>query len=355
MALTRSSSMAHLNSSALDMELLMFLKKVWEERASRLSQYKERLHDGVYSLYNQVKERNKFSLGTDKGCALFLNGLITIVQMRTLKASPIVQGYEDFSFADLLQCAAKLAKRMPLDLGTRLGKHIRQQAGAKVASNALGEDFLKRLFSTFFHFMGPRWSQVQERLYLNVKADSTISVMQWVVLNLVDQVPGVVEAKVAGPLGLQLRTDVIVIYMKDAQTRDHVRHLLVAYQNQGRKDYFIPQVPAMTKRVGEGIAQGAEPPPIRLTSTGPSNHRVVLPHTAQSFGGLRADLIARALQESENGFGRFLERVVSLFRQAGIDPADPALQGWVRQLTLDGMRNLADEICRMAGQSKGQA
>ena len=264
--------------------LRTFLDLVWSNRQTI------RNGDDVYRLYSQVAG----------------NAALTRSQAAYL--------------ADL----AGIAGSRPTGSVSHIQKVTRMAAGgdqisAEVARAAADAGTLARIRNRFFMFFRAGTTRgdqivvpVVERIYLNVVADHATEVMQSVVRQVVDHpqnFPGVVAAKLTGPGGVAGRADAIVIYMQDQAASSRVLNWIREYQaaNPGR---FQAATPQMTEQVLTGVSVGAEP----------------LGAGGASFGGLRSDLIARALTDAANrGLTReqFGALVDQLFRGARINPELP--------------------------------
>jgi hypothetical protein len=220
---------------------------------------------------------------------------------------------------------AGIAGARPAGSVSHIQNVTRMAAGAneisgEVARAATNPGVLSQIRNRFFMFFRAgtvRGNQivapVGERIYLNVVADHATEVMQSLVRQVVDnpqRFPGVVAAKLTGPGSVAGRADAIVIYMGDQAASSRVLNWIREYQaaNPGR---FQAATPQMTEQVLEGVSVGAEP--------------VGMGGTA-SFGSLRSDLIARALNDAaRQGLTReqFGALVDQLFSGARINPALP--------------------------------
>lgn len=201
----------------------------------------------------------------------------------------------------------------------------------------------KLLDTYFFHFYNyakgkvPRW-----RIYLNTKLSYSGTVMAFVGgMVLSNEYPGLFGAKVANPNNS--RRDTIVMYLTDRNPVEMALWAIAMYQNnlfpshQNTALYFNTDPPEMVQPVWSvdapvgprgvrrnlpltGVGIGAEPPA-----------------TGESFGTFRAGMIAGAIQEAydwwragkgsqANAKFLFLNAVLRLFRENGIDPLDPHCQ-----------------------------
>jgi HopA1 effector protein family len=166
-----------------------------------------------------------------------------------------------------------------------------------------------------FERSGADLSAIQERIYLNVKADQAPEVMRFVVRDIVDntsQVPGVGMAKLTGPGAISGRADAIVIYAENQAAVQNVLERIRSYHT-AHPEYFQSTTPPMTNRVMGGVSVGAEP----LGVGGRA-----------SFGSIRSDLIYDALDQAvfaNEIRQQFRERVLTLFQRRGINPEAPQL------------------------------
>ena len=156
---------------------------------------------------------------------------------------------------------------------------------------------------------------IQERVYLNVKADKAPEVMRFVVNEIVDKAadfPGVFMSKLAGPGAVSGRAESIVIYMQDQAAAEKVLARIQSYQTQNPAQ-FMGSSPRMTEPVAPGVSVGSEP----LGSRG-----------AVSFGQVRSDAILEALDQSmdlRETREQFQNRVLEALRRRGVDPDAPHL------------------------------
>ncbi len=150
-------------------------------------------------------------------------------------------------------------------------------------------------------------SLVQERVYLNVRADAAPDVMRHVVREIVDnpqQFPGVQMAKLTGPRGVPGRADAIVIYVDDTASAGRVLDSVRGYQ-QRNPGQFMTSTPPVTEPVAPGISVGSEPL-----------------ETGASFGSIRAESAAQALEETVRAGGTredFIELARDYLRGRGVD------------------------------------
>lgn len=265
--------------------LQTFLDLVWSNRQTIRS------GDDVYRLYSQVAGNAPLT----RSQAAYLADLAGIAGSRPAGAVSHIQGV------------------------TRMAGGA-DEISAEVARAAADAGALARIRNRFFMFFRAgtvRGNQivapVGERIYMNVVADHATEVMQSLVRQVVDNpqsFPGVVAAKLTGPGGVAARADGIVIYMQDQAASSRVLNWIRGYQaaNPGR---FQAATPQMTEQVLTGVSVGAEPLGVGGTA---------------SFGSIRSDLIARALNDAANrGLTReqFGALVDQLFRGARINPNLP--------------------------------
>lgn len=215
--------------------------------------------------------------------------------------------------ADYLVDIAGTAQRRPPGSVSNV-----QSSGEAITDLAKAGKFTgKRIERTFHRFerAGADLTKVQERIYLNVKADRATKVMDDVVKDIIDnpsQYPGVGMAKLAGPGSVSGRAESIVIYAENAAAVERVMARIRSY-HKASPDDFLTSTPPMTNRVLEGVSVGSEP----LASGG-----------AVSFGQVRSRAIYDALRQSVNRSEtqeQFVERVLGALRKAGVDPDAPHL------------------------------
>ncbi len=215
--------------------------------------------------------------------------------------------------ADYLADVAGIAQRRPAGAVSNV-----QSSGEAITDLARAGKFAgKRIERTFHRFerAGADLTKVQERIYLNVKADRATKVMDAVVKDIVDnpaQFPGVAMAKLAGPGSVSGRAESIVIYAENAAAVERVMQRIRSY-HKANPDDFLTSTPPMTNRVLEGVSVGSEP----LASGG-----------AVSFGQVRSraiyDALRQSVQRSETQ-EQFVQRVLGALRKAGVDPDAPHL------------------------------
>jgi hypothetical protein len=173
-----------------------------------------------------------------------------------------------------------------------------------------------RYSQTFFRFerAGADLRNINERIYLNIKADHAPEVMRTVVRDIVDnptQYPGIGMAKLTGPGAISGRADAIVIYANDAASVERAMVRIRAYHAANPR-VFQETTPYITNRVLEGVSLGAEP-----VGAG-----------GASFGQVRSRVIYDALRHSVehgNNSEQFMREVFEGLRRAGVDPVAPHL------------------------------
>ncbi len=181
------------------------------------------------------------------------------------------------------------------------------------------------VYMDFLYFGGVGQGVAKFRLYLNVHLESMPQmagyIFQYIHRN---KDHGAVAFKLACPKAAVGRADTIVIYCTDkAKAQALGEHLCRFGQS------FRQQVPAMTTRLGPGVAMGAEP---EWQATGMQAAPEGYPESAQSFGSIRSQLIAMAIEnynenksqiQAPNDFQKFKRFVCAAFRGYGLDPLRP--------------------------------
>ena len=290
----------------------------------------------IYRLYNAVSQKNQLTLGGGSAETMYLDRLYSLGLVR---GQPIVQDFESFTFGSLLTIRRNYLQRSELIPNGALFNHIKPQAEDH---GMTPEDYLVAILGiAFYHYSSRNRCTVTQRVYLDVHANDATNVMRMVVSELVDDMAGVDEAKIAGPVAVEDRPDTIVIYTKNETIRDQVVMRLKDFQDDQGVGAFIDKVPAMTERRLPGVSCGAEPAQVKLI------RRQAMPGE-QSFGTLRADLIFQALKDSRSG-PEFFELIVKYFRDAGLNANDPSIQTRCQKLTLEAQRNLVDDIMKGYG------
>jgi hypothetical protein len=174
----------------------------------------------------------------------------------------------------------------------------------------------------FVHFFRPdmKGSSINERIYINVHPDHAAQVMGFVVRELlksesfaepggVSTKRGIMEAKVAGPEGLETRADSIVIYARSLADVDWGLERLSEYQASHR-DHFLKELPAATRPRLIGVSTAAEPAP----SLNSGSFGLYLTHAAQA---------AMSQQPPPADFADFRRRVRAVMTAQGVDPDHP--------------------------------
>jgi hypothetical protein len=239
--------------------LASFLELVWSNRKQIIN---EGSSEAVYRLYSHASEANPLT----RSSVEYLNEISGIVAGRPQGAVSNIQG------------------------SAVRGFHRFERAGANL-------------------------SAIQERIYLNVKADHAPEVMDFVVRDIVDnpgQFPGIGMAKLTGPGSISGRADAIVIY---AENQAAVQNALRRIRNYhaAHLGHFQTTTPPMTNRVVDGVSVGAEP----LGVGGQA-----------SFGSVRSDIIYNALEQAVSKNltrQQFRELALRLFQRRGINPEAPHL------------------------------
>lgn len=188
----------------------------------------------------------------------------------------------------------------------------------------------------FFHVNPSDWrsgesvKKMQFRVYLNPKGeDEVLKVFERVVRQFVvpsgrADIRRPVKAKVAGAKSLG-RLDTIVVYTPDEQTARTIARATSGSFAANR------DTPAMTVPVGPsgGVSVGAEPPAITIFEDLHQDPN----RNLQSFGNIRCEIIAVALEETlarknptDVNLASFKKTTADYLTVVGIDPNDPGRQ-----------------------------
>ena len=178
----------------------------------------------------------------------------------------------------------------------------------------------------FLYFPNTSGGKALFRLYLNVRVQSLPNVISKIanyIGNTKDH--GVKNFKAACPLAAEGRDDTVVVYcLSETYARALGQHLLKLSASN-----FLRDVPGMTTRLDPalGVALGAEP---EWQATGMDSKPKGYPESAQSFGTIRSELIAMAIENYHankgvigTGFDPFARCVCTAFRGYGLDPMNP--------------------------------
>lgn len=281
---TRSSAIGSLRSSSQSLQTL--LDEVWENRDAVSSGQLR-----PYRMYCQAHEVNQGQLSAE----VIVDGLAAIAKNRPPSAVSNTQGLggSGDSISDIAEMFV---------------------AGELPENGLMGKN---RIASGFFRFQRANWQPdaIQERVYINARADSIPHLMSQIVENIVDQAerfPGVEMAKCAGPAASGNRSENIVIYTHGAEATKRVLAEIKRLQAKTPKS-FMKTVPQMTRQVSDGVATGAEPAHLGGRA---------------SFGSIRAEAISSALRTAEqNGLDRegFGKQVDLELQRRGVDPRQPHL------------------------------
>jgi hypothetical protein len=195
-------------------------------------------------------------------------------------------------------------------------QNVISETVAKGRAGKLDAETAASLDTTFFRFQRANWQpqNVSERVYVNASADHAPEVMDFIVKDILDNpsaYPGVEMVKISGPRAVAKRSENIVIYTSGSEASENVLRTIADYQNT-HAGHFMKSVPKMTDQKLPGVALAAEPPSVY-------NGR-------ESFGSLRAKLIANAASEAKSkNFDQtgFHDLVRLRFEQAGLDPLNP--------------------------------
>lgn len=159
------------------------------------------------------------------------------------------------------------------------------------------------------------WWAIAERVFIRPGPTHITPLTRHIIEQVLDRPeasPGVELMRVRGRMSMEGSTDVMVVYATDEDAADRVVEVLRTYDSQ-YPGAFVAGHPTGARQILPGIARGAEPR---------GEHQGV-----ESFASLRVRLTQQALAEvEEQGGGRavFQDRVLELFRAAGIDPNDPS-------------------------------
>lgn len=300
-----------LSVKTMDQRLRSFLDSLWMNRNQITSS------NDIYARYNAVTQPNRLNNANSQRYFAFLDSLHKIYLESESFVS--VQDYSKFKFTRLLDEAKKVGTpkyRFPTDLK----EHIRVLFRDPTLSRSDAADaFRDDLCATFFHYfaIGRQPKKIIQRVYLNVKAEHAVKVMKFIVTSIVVGLPGVGEAKIAGPSAIADRNDVIVIYSTGEITTDAVLERLAEYQRLSGEHFgsFIPDVPQMTLEdtLLSGVGVGSEP---NKALIGDEAVRTIL-QGQQSFGGMRSKLIWRALSAAKSQ-QEFLKYTTIIFKRAGL-------------------------------------
>lgn len=183
---------------------------------------------------------------------------------------------------------------------------------------------VKRRACNDFLYFQLREIPVSYRVYLNLDFDSMPTLVD-AVLGLDRPLLGLIDSfKIGGPGGH--RADAVVIYCRDKVAAETLAAHFGELIKRGTLACGGQNVPAMTTRMGPGIAIGAEPVQQATGLGGPKKYG----EASQSFGTIRSELIAAAIfnfqdnrQTLGDSFATFRQLVAIGFRGYGLDPAHP--------------------------------
>lgn len=97
---------------------------------------------------------------------------------------------------------------------------------------------------------------VTGRVYVHIDINQAPQFTTFVTSQIVDKIDGVHSAKIFGLDTAGNRTDLLVIYTKDARATQAVEDALRKYPNP---EHFRPGTPSMTEEVFQGVARGDDP------------------------------------------------------------------------------------------------
>ncbi len=178
-----------------------------------------------------------------------------------------------------------------------------------------------KYFTDFIYFdIGGRPTT---RVYLNAKIDCAAKVAKTVKDYISgNSEHGISAFKIVGPGAMAGRADTVVCYCKSKDKAQALGESLAK-----NKEFFNAEVPGMTSKIANGVALGAEPAP---QATGFGNNPEGYPESAQSFGSIRSQLIAAAIENYNankhifgSSFQVFKQFVAVAFRCNGLDPEHP--------------------------------
>jgi hypothetical protein len=165
----------------------------------------------------------------------------------------------------------------------------------------------------FVHFVreGGDPNKITERIYIDVHPDHALDVMEFIVRELLRPAAEreIIEAKVAGPSGLQDRADSILIYTATLSDVDWALSRLSEYQSAHR-GHFLDKLPAGTRPRLIGVSTAAQP---------------AASLKADSFGSYLAGTAQAAMQQQPPpaDFAEFRKRVRERMKADGVDPDHP--------------------------------
>lgn len=313
-----------LSNIPLSGSLLKLASEVWEQRYNVNNAYY------IYRLYARVEEPRPEIYGRSVEISMRIHKLYMLGIKRN--EQPQVQCLETFPFGQLHDARLNYLKYGDLIEDHQLLITLTPLANA---ASLTVENYLTGLLEhTFYHFFSDhsRTIKTKHRVILSVKPHKIIKIITHVVYNIIEQIKGVREAKI----GLSNRLDSIIIYTENNTATNQVLDLLRDYQNKIGTSAFRQNLPSMTKIIMRGVATADDPPQINLV-----NHQPM--PIIQSFGTLRADLIYKALKDS-NGSSEFFELIVKYFQYAGIDANDPSRQSLFQHLESQAQKNLAEAL-----------
>ena len=195
----------------------------------------------------------------------------------------------------------------------------------------LNETTLDVEYWSDFIFFQLNENQVTYRLYMNAKRDElhrvTAAITKYIDENSTAE-HGIQSFKLASPLNMERRKDTVVCYCKDRAAAERL-----AQHVSGLNGAFHADIPAMTSRVGHGLAVGAEP---ISKAYHVSDEIKPMPTDATSFGMFRSRLIADAVLKYKAyttqgglraGFLTFTQLVAVAFKANGMSVETPGDNG----------------------------
>lgn len=180
--------------------------------------------------------------------------------------------------------------------------------------------------SSGFHYFSISTGKPTFRVYLNPKVERAIAIVKKLVAFFRAKPGDVVAFKVTGPRKLGSRRDGIVIYCGSRATA-----LATAEEMNKAPTDYNDAVPALTDKIGIGIAIGAEPAQQGTGLGWKTQEEGIRREKGQSFGSIRCELIAMAIYNFNDNkhiigdsFETFMELVSVAFTAYGLDPTKPA-------------------------------
>lgn len=160
-------------------------------------------------------------------------------------------------------------------------KFLTGNFGLIVENLGYGKDFI-------YYSIGVERPETVWRIYLNFLPEYAAEILNYLLQK--NNFYHIHSFKIAGPLAFEHRVDKVVVYIYGKGQATNLAKDL--HDEIGIKGAFTDPVPAMTNRQFSGISIGVEPEEVE---TGFSHEVNPTKARRQSYGGLRAQLIAAAL------------------------------------------------------------